>query len=64
PWIMGYDMRPINTLEEKQEILETAVREEWYFFMEHDSQNEVIRIEKQNDKFRARGEMTLPDIPE
>lgn len=62
PWIMGYDMRPIDTLNEKEEILNKAVDENWYFFMEHDAGNEVIQIEKENGKFRAQTGLTLEDI--
>lgn len=62
PWIMGYDMRPINTLDEKEEILDRASSEDWFFFMEHDSQNEIIRVEKENGKFNARTGLTLEDI--
>lgn len=62
PWVMGYDMRPLNTLEEKEQILESAVADNWSFFMEHDSQNEVIRIEKENGRFSARTGLTLEDI--
>ncbi|MDZ7691051.1 MAG: MBL fold metallo-hydrolase [Balneolaceae bacterium] len=62
PWIMGYDMRPINTLEEKEEILNKAVEQDWYFFMEHDSDNEVIRIEKQDKKFVPKTGITLADF--
>ncbi len=36
PWIMAYDLRPLVTLEEKRKTLETAVKEQWVLFFEHD----------------------------
>ncbi|MFH5831650.1 MBL fold metallo-hydrolase [Halalkalibaculum sp. DA384] len=62
PWIMGYDMRPLRTLEEKEDILNRAAAEGWFFFMEHDSRNEVIQVDKKNEKFTARTGLTLDDL--
>jgi len=36
PWIMGYDVEPLVTLETKREILGRAGREEWTLVFEHD----------------------------
>jgi len=38
PWVMAYDVRPLQTLTEKAEILEQALRESWSLFFEHDPQ--------------------------
>lgn len=35
PWIMGYDLRPLVTLEEKRDVIDRAVREKWILFFEH-----------------------------
>lgn len=35
-WTMGYDVRPLQTIEEKGTFLERAVNEEWNLFFEHD----------------------------
>lgn len=35
PWIMGYDLRPLVTLEEKREILSRAARDRWILLFEH-----------------------------
>ncbi len=37
PWIMGYDVEPLVTLESKRRILERAVGEEWLVVFEHDA---------------------------
>ena len=38
PWIMGYDVEPLRTLETKRHILRRAVEEEWVLVFEHDAQ--------------------------
>lgn len=35
PWIMGYDLRPLVTLEEKREVLARAARDRWILLFEH-----------------------------
>jgi glyoxylase-like metal-dependent hydrolase (beta-lactamase superfamily II) len=36
PWIMGYDVEPLVTLESKRTLLDTARREDWLLVFEHD----------------------------
>ncbi len=36
PWIMGYDVEPLVTLETKREVLSRAGREGWILVFEHD----------------------------
>jgi len=36
PWIMGYDVEPLVTLETKRGLLARAKREEWLLIFEHD----------------------------
>ena len=36
-YVMGYDTRPLLTLEEKKLFLDTAADEEWVLFLEHDA---------------------------
>ena len=36
PWIMGYDLRPLVTLEEKRATLTAAADERWILALEHD----------------------------
>ena len=38
PWIMGYDVEPLRTLETKRHILRRAVEEEWLVVFEHDAE--------------------------
>jgi glyoxylase-like metal-dependent hydrolase (beta-lactamase superfamily II) len=37
PWIMGYDVEPLVTLETKRRILAQAMQEEWLLIYEHDA---------------------------
>jgi glyoxylase-like metal-dependent hydrolase (beta-lactamase superfamily II) len=62
PWVMGYDMCAIDTLEEKERILNQAVDENWYFFLEHDAFNEIMRVTKENGRFKAQTNLTLEDL--
>jgi glyoxylase-like metal-dependent hydrolase (beta-lactamase superfamily II) len=36
PWIMGYDLEPLVTLDTKRALLDRALREEWLLIFEHD----------------------------
>ena len=48
-YVMGYDTRPLITLEEKTAILQKATEENWALFYEHDPSNEcstLIQTEK------------------
>jgi glyoxylase-like metal-dependent hydrolase (beta-lactamase superfamily II) len=36
PYVMAYDIRPLQTMKEKAQMLETAVREKHTLFFEHD----------------------------
>lgn len=62
PWVMGYDMKPIQTLEEKETFLNQAVDENWYLFLEHDSEHEVVTVRKENGKFMLKDSLRLVDI--
>lgn len=37
PWIMGYDLEPLRTLESKRSLLADAVAGGWWLIFEHDS---------------------------
>ncbi|HEY0930089.1 MAG TPA: MBL fold metallo-hydrolase [Gemmatimonas sp.] len=37
PWIMGYDVEPLVTLESKRALLSEALREDWQLIFEHDA---------------------------
>lgn len=49
PFIMGYDIRPLKTLEEKDVFLNLASNDNYYLFLEHDPIHELITV-KQTEK--------------
>jgi len=49
PYVMGYDLRPMVTIEEKKKILPRAFDEQWLLALEHDPEIEAIRV-KPSDK--------------
>lgn len=53
PWVMGYDMYPAETLLEKEAFLRSAHQHNWYIFLEHDTVESLIRIEKNDKHFSA-----------
>ncbi len=44
PYVMGYDVRPLMTMDEKARFLNTAADEGYYLFLEHDAKNEVCTV--------------------
>ena len=45
PYIMGYDLQPMQTLKEKKEYLPKAVEENWTLFFEHDPYNVAVKVQ-------------------
>jgi glyoxylase-like metal-dependent hydrolase (beta-lactamase superfamily II) len=49
PYVMGYDTRPLLTLDEKERFLKEAADHNYYLILEHDPYNEIITV-KHTDK--------------
>lgn len=49
PFVMGYDTRPLLTLDEKELFLNMAADQNYYLFLEHDAHNQIITV-KHTDK--------------
>lgn len=49
PYVMGYDTRPLLTLDEKETFLNTAADQNYFIFLEHDAHNQIITV-KHTDK--------------
>ena len=62
PYIMGYDVRPLTTLEEKRSFLTLAVEEEYCLFMEHDALNQIITLKNTEKGVRFGGSLSLKDL--
>ena len=44
PYVMGYDTRPLITIDERQEIFNRAADENWLLFLEHDPYHEICTL--------------------
>ena len=61
-YVMGYDTRPLLTLEEKGRFLERAAQEEWILFYEHDSAHECSTLIQTEKGIRCGEVLRLDDI--
>ncbi len=62
PYIMGYDMRPLQTLTEKENFLNMAANKGFYLFLEHDAHNEIITVKHTEKGVRLDKTYTAKDI--
>jgi glyoxylase-like metal-dependent hydrolase (beta-lactamase superfamily II) len=62
PFVMGYDVRPLETLKEKELILKTALDNDWTLFFEHDPTIECIKLERTEKGIRAKNNFLLSDL--
>ena len=53
PWIMGYDLFPLETLEAKRQLLPQAAREGWLCHFYHDPDAPLCRLIEEDGKLRA-----------
>jgi glyoxylase-like metal-dependent hydrolase (beta-lactamase superfamily II) len=60
--VMGYDTRPLITLDEKETFLDIAAANNYYLFLEHDAHNEVITVTKTEKGVRLKDIYTAKDI--
>ena len=62
PYVMGYDTRPLLTLEEKGVFLERAAREKFILFFEHDPVNECCTVQMTDKGVRLDRTFPLHEI--
>ena len=62
PYIMGYDVRPLETLKEKTSILAEAAKNNWLLFFEHDNSVELISLEQTEKGVRRKEELRVSDL--
>jgi len=51
PWIMGYDLEPLVTLETKRALLARAEADGWILVFEHDPSHAVGRVVRKGKSF-------------
>lgn len=62
PYVMGYDTRPLLTMDEKGKFLEEAAREEYILFLEHDGVNECCTVKMTDRGVRLDQTFRLDEI--
>lgn len=62
PYVMGYDTRPLITMDEKAKFLEEAAREEYVLFLEHDGENECCTVKMTDRGVRLDQTFRLDEI--
>lgn len=62
PFVMGYDTRPLLTLDEKELFLNMAADENFYLFLEHDAHNEIITVKHTEKGVRLNEIYTCKEI--
>jgi glyoxylase-like metal-dependent hydrolase (beta-lactamase superfamily II) len=55
PWIMGYDLFPLETLEVKKRLLPQAAREGWFCLFYHDPDEPLGQLVEESGRLRVEG---------
>lgn len=62
PYVMGYDTRPLITLEEKEKFLNEAADNNYILFLEHDAVNECCTVKRTEKGVRLDAAFPLSEI--
>ena len=62
PYVMGYDTRPLLTMDEKELFLNRAADNNYYLFLEHDAHNEIITVQHTEKGVRLKDNFTCGEI--
>jgi len=62
PYITGYDTRPLVSLTEKELFLNTAEKEDYILFLEHDAHNEICTLQSTERGVRLNQAHTFNDL--
>ena len=62
PYVMGYDTRPLLTLNEKEQFLKAAVKNDYLLFFEHDAHNEICTLQQTEKGVRLNQIHTFKDF--
>jgi glyoxylase-like metal-dependent hydrolase (beta-lactamase superfamily II) len=61
-WVMAYDVRPLDTMKERQSLIEKAIQEDWILFFEHDAKNEAAILSTNENGKTVSTATTLSDV--
>ncbi|HLB55053.1 MAG TPA: MBL fold metallo-hydrolase, partial [Gemmatimonadales bacterium] len=59
PWIMGYDVEPLRTLETKRRLIRDALAGDWLLFFEHDPEIVMGRLAGDERKPELSGQVVV-----
>ena len=62
PYLMGYDVRPLITMEEKKHFLDLAVKKDYLVFLEHDAHNQVVSLKNTEKGVRLNNSFNFNEI--
>lgn len=62
PYVMGYDTRPLLTMDEKTSFLELALKEDYLLFFEHDAYNEICTLQHTEKGVRLDKILTFDEL--
>jgi glyoxylase-like metal-dependent hydrolase (beta-lactamase superfamily II) len=62
PWIMGYDLYPVETLESKKRLFPNAIREDWMCLFYHDPDQPLCRLVEGESGVEARPILMESDL--
>jgi glyoxylase-like metal-dependent hydrolase (beta-lactamase superfamily II) len=61
-WVMAYDVRPLDTMKERQSLIEKAIQEDWILFFEHDAKNEAAILSTNENGKTVSTATTLSEV--
>ena len=62
PYVMGYDTKPLITLNEKEKFLNQAAENEYIIFLQHDNYNECCTVQKTEKGVRLKDTFLLSEV--
>jgi glyoxylase-like metal-dependent hydrolase (beta-lactamase superfamily II) len=62
PYVMGYDVRPLQTMNEKENILIEATKNDWLLYYDHDPVFSCSKVELTEKGYRAINNGNLKDF--
>jgi glyoxylase-like metal-dependent hydrolase (beta-lactamase superfamily II) len=62
PYVMGYDMFPLQTLKEKKDFLTESLQNDYILFLEHDPINECCTLQETEKGIRVKDIFKMSDI--
>jgi glyoxylase-like metal-dependent hydrolase (beta-lactamase superfamily II) len=62
PYVMGYDIKPLVTLGEKEKFLDEAAEKKYIIYLQHDNYSECCTVEQTERGVRLKDTFPLSEI--